>query len=262
MRILRHALAAAAVFASVSVLAGTREDIQRLDQQMAALGARLQQVESQLPLLQKALQDVSARVEALGRASQTADIRSDLEEIKRRLEQVQEQVSALQSRQELPAAPPLVAPPAIFEAPQGETPSGAAALLPLAQEAPGAPAAPDLYAQAYADYLQGKYDLALEEFRRFLQAFPDEGRAGNAQYWIGECLYSKKSFGEAKEAFRTVLDRYPKSPKVLAARLKLGFSHLALDETAQGMTALRLLIQSAPDSDEAAIARERLARIQ
>ncbi|MEW6757966.1 MAG: tetratricopeptide repeat protein [Acidobacteriota bacterium] len=259
MRTFRLALAAAAVFAAVSVLAGTREDIQRLDQQMAALGARLQQVEAQLPLLQKALQDLSARVEALGRASQTADIRSDLEEIKRRLEQVQEQVSVLQSRQELPAAPPLVAPPTIFEAPQGETPSGAAAPPPLA---PGAPTTPDLYAQAYADYLQGKYDLSLEEFRRFLQAFPDEGRAGNAQYWIGECLYSKKSFGEAKEAFRTVLDRYPKSPKVLAARLKLGFSHLALDETAQGMTALRLLIQSAPDSGEAAIARERLARIQ
>ncbi len=262
---LRKILWATACVALVTLCtpAGTREDIARLNQQVADLTQRLQQMESQMAALQKSVQDISARLDAVSRASQTADIRADLDGLKRQVEILSSQMVALKAQQE--SAPAISTPPAqTSPAPGGPTaptvaPSAPPATVPI--QLPPA-TSPDLYNQAYSDYLQGKYDLAAGEFRQFMDAFPQDARAGNSQYWIGECYYSQKKYADAKEAFQAVRERYPTSNKVLAASLKLGLTHLSLDETAQGVTVLKELIKAAPNSDEALIARDRLARLQ
>jgi hypothetical protein len=50
--------------------------------------------------------------------------------------------------------------------------------------------------------------------------------------------------------------------KALAARLKLGLTLIAMNDQPGGMAALKALVQSAPNSDEALIARDRLAKLQ
>src|SRR5262249_5720046 len=55
------------------------------------------------------------------------------------------------------------------------------------------PGNPDqLFAAAYGDYSRGNYDLAISEFRQYVDSYPASEMADNAQYWIGECFYSKK----------------------------------------------------------------------
>lgn len=251
----------AAAWPVAPVRSGTREDLERMQRELASLGERVRTLEVQSAALKQGLQELAATVEALERSAQTADLRADLSEIRRRIEAMQARLDALEARPEA-AVPPSPVPSAAAGQETGP-PGGSPPPPPEA----GAGTAPvrgpeELYNQAYHDYLQGRYDLALSEFQRFLEAFPGDPRAGHCQYWLGECLYSQKKYREAKAAFQMVLERYPSSPKVPAARLKLGFTHLALDETAQGVTALKILVQTAPESEEAALAKERLKRLQ
>src|SRR5215510_8930486 len=57
--------------------------------------------------------------------------------------------------------------------------------------------AEQLFAAAYGDYSRGNYDLAMSEFKQYVETFPTSEMADNAQYWIGECLYGKKLLSEA-----------------------------------------------------------------
>lgn len=267
--VLRSAMGLAlAASVCLGTAAGTREDLARLDQQVATLNQRVQALESQMATLQMTVKELSSKLEVLSRSAQTADLRLDLEQMKVRLEAVSSQIDAIKAQRESLAAPPVAAPmpePQGNPAPIGAEPPGAE-ISPSPEGAPPAAPSPgisaDLYTQAYNDYLQGRYEQAAAEFAQFMNAFPTDPRAANSQYWIGECLYSRKQFSEAKAAFQAVLDRFPKSTKTQAASLKLGLSHLALDETAQGIAVLKKLIQEAPNSDEALIARDRLARLQ
>lgn len=243
--------------------AGTREDLARLDQQVAALNQQVQLLSAQMAQIQKSLQALSSRVDAVERSAQTADLRADLDTLKRQNEILASQIGALQMARESPT--PVPSPSGPFQIPplKGSDlppPKPGPARVPVA--IPMTAVSPDLYNQAYSDYLQGKYDLAASEFRQFMDAFPADPRSGNSQYWIGECLYSQKKFADARDAFRTVVEKYPMGNKALAARLKLGLTLVAMDDTAGGISALKSLVQAAPNSDEALIARDRLAKLQ
>lgn len=243
--------------------ASTREDLARLDQQVGALNQQVQLLSAQMAQIQKSLQALSSRVDAVERSAQTADLRTDLETLKRQNEILASQIGALQmARESAPALQPQPGPFQVLPLKGSELPppKPAPATPPVAL--PMTAVSPDLYNQAYSDYVQGKYDLAASEFRQFMDAFPADPRAGNSQYWIGECLYSQKRYSDARDAFQAVAAKYPMGNKALAARLKLGLTLVAMDDTAGGIAALKSLVQAAPNSDEALIARDRLAKLQ
>lgn len=259
MKIRSLALGACLAFALVPSSAGAREELARLDQQLSALQERVAKDEATLTAIQKGLTDLTARLDAVARSAQTADLRADMDQMKRQVEALSAQVAALRGERPQAYAPSAPAPPA-YETPSIQEP----APQPPSRPAPPTPSGvtPELYDQAYADYVQGKYDLAASEFKQFLEAFPADSRAGNSQYWIGECHYSQKQYLEAQEAFQGVIDRFPGSNKILAARLKLGLTLVALGDAQRGAAELKALIQAAPNSDEALIARDRLSRLQ
>src|SRR5262245_27125080 len=57
--------------------------------------------------------------------------------------------------------------------------------------------AEQLFAAAYSDYSRGNFDLAMSEFKQYVETFPGSEMADNAQYWIGESLYAQKKLPEA-----------------------------------------------------------------
>src|SRR4030095_11810425 len=80
------------------------------------------------------------------------------------------------------------------------------------------PGNPDqLFAAAYGDYSRGNYDLAISEFRQYVETYPTSEMSDNAQYWIGECYFSKKLLSEAVAEFDQVVELFPKGDKVQAA---------------------------------------------
>lgn len=123
------------------------------------------------------------------------------------------------------------------------------------------PGNPDqLFAAAYGDYSRGNYDLAISEFRQYVETYPSSEMADNAQYWIGECYYSKKQFNEAIAEFDKVTLLFPKGDKVSGARFKKAMALLDLGQTDAGRAELQAIIKLYPRSNEAVLARQQLER--
>ena len=137
---------------------------------------------------------------------------------------------------------------------QKVTPFGEKAGIPAASapspRAAGAPAGSptDIYLQAFADYASGRFDQAARGFETFLHLFPGSDYAGNAQYWLGECYYSRQQYAQAADAFRKVADQYPQGSKTPDALLKLSESLTQLQQPEQAREVLQTLRNRYPGS--------------
>jgi len=118
-----------------------------------------------------------------------------------------------------------------------------------------------LFSAAYGEYLKGNYELALDQFRQYVQRFPSLETTDNAQYWIGECLYSLGRYEDAVAEFDALLRTYPQSDKALAARLKKALALLELDRREDAIAELRLVARHPISSSEVNAARQRLEQL-
>lgn len=127
---------------------------------------------------------------------------------------------------------------------------------------PGPEPEKTLYAKAKKKFDQGHYEAARALFDRFLKEYPKSRDADNAQFWIGEIYYREKWYEKAILEYQKVIERYPKGNKVNSALLKQGFAFLNLGDKDNARLILKELVRKYPDSREAGIAREKLAKLQ
>jgi len=82
------------------------------------------------------------------------------------------------------------------------------------------------YAEAASYQNNDQYDLAAEEWEKFLKSFPQDPLFGKAQYYAGICRQQLKEFGPAAAHFRAVLKQRQGANSALAedAYLNLGWS--------------------------------------
>jgi tol-pal system protein YbgF len=142
-----------------------------------------------------------------------------------------------------------------------------AALVPRGEPVLPLPGTPDItptsaYNLAYNDYLNGRYELAVAGFQRFLQDFPSTSLAPNAQYWLGESYYSLKDHVRAMQAFEKVVNDHPHSEKVPAALYKLGLSAAETGNTNKAREYLKRVLQDYKDTNEAKLAKTKLAELR
>jgi tol-pal system protein YbgF len=149
---------------------------------------------------------------------------------------------------------PSVAPSA---APGGN--SGAASAPPPSTGAgqPGI-SADTLYQNGLRDLTSGKYDLAKQEFSDYIQNFPSNDLAGNAEFYLGEIAYAQNDYKDAITSYDTVLANYPKSFKLAASLLKKASAEVELGMKASGIRDLREVERRFPGSDEARRAQAKL----
>ena len=255
----------AVVIAAVPGLAfGANKDMERLQVQVAALQSQLSAIEQQnddtlreLKRLNEALAEQNAFLKRGVQDRRLTDeaIQTTLRELDQRLSEVSEQLQGMQNAQA--AAPPAAVPvtdavPAIPGAPPGAAPGAPA------RPAPAAPAPRELYSQAYADYARGNFDLAIQEYQEYLRNYPDTDLSDNAQYWIGECLYSKQQYAEALEAWDELFRRFPGSDKLPDARYKKGMALERLGRRSQAQLEYRAVATRYPNSEAGRKAREKL----
>ncbi len=112
----------------------------------------------------------------------------------------------------------------------------------------------EAYRMAYNDYLQGRFDLAIDSFKLYKDQFPASPLADNAFYWIGECHFSERRFEEAIDAFNELILTYPQGDKVPAAFLKKGFSYMELGKNDEALAAFKILTTKYPLEEETKIA--------
>ena len=78
----------------------------------------------------------------------------------------------------------------------------------------------EVYLQAFGDYASGRYQAAVHGFETFLQRFPNNSYASNAQFWLGDCYFNQQQYPLAIQEFERVLNEYPSAPKNPDALLK------------------------------------------
>ncbi len=232
--------------------------------QVSELNERLNQLEQNQ---RAALTDLNNRLALI--ENQTRSIQGHVEEVRH-------ENKGLTERLELyPPQPTNTASPSanVLTASTGDTPAAAtkaaepaaAATPDTKQEAAPAAAAAnskEAYDAAYQKLKQGQYDASLTAFQNFLQTYPSDNMADNAQYWIGELHYVQRRFPEALMAFNQVLLRWPTSSKVPDALLKIGYSFYELNDMDNAHTSLTRLIKDFPNASPATVAKPRLAQIK
>lgn len=114
------------------------------------------------------------------------------------------------------------------------------------------------YDQAFQALKELRYADAAEEFRSFLDRYPNSEYADNAQYWLGESYYVTRNYDIALTAFQDLLDRFPDSPKAPDALLKVGYTHYELEQWDSARAALTQVQELYPDSTLSRLAENRL----
>jgi tol-pal system protein YbgF len=133
---------------------------------------------------------------------------------------------------------------------------------PIAATSSGPASGPDdaaeRYQQAMGRLKAGDHVAAVALLRELIRRHPRHELADNAQYWLGEAFYDQKDYARAIAEFRRAASDYPQGNKVPDALLKLGFSHLALGQIADGRRALQQVVTVFPRSGPARLAAQRL----
>ncbi len=111
---------------------------------------------------------------------------------------------------------------------------------------PGSPE--DRYNYARGFLMRRDFEGAEQALRAFVDTYPENELAGNAQYWLGETFYVRNDFGTAARTFADGFQRYPDSSKAPDNLLKLGMSLAALERTEDACITLQKLESEYPQA--------------
>jgi tol-pal system protein YbgF len=118
------------------------------------------------------------------------------------------------------------------------------------------------YERAFNLLKQGRYDLASQSFKAFLETYPDADYGDNAQYWLAEANYAEKKYDQALIEFKKVIDKYPNSPKRADAMLKIGYTYDELGNKKLAMETLNSIVSTYPNSTAARLAQKRMQSLK
>jgi tol-pal system protein YbgF len=68
------------------------------------------------------------------------------------------------------------------------------------------------------------YEQAEATFREFLRNYPNDAKAPEAQYWLGESLFQRRQYTDAADRFYTIYKEAPQSAKAPESMMKLGMA--------------------------------------
>jgi TolA-binding protein len=244
-----------------------RADLRRIEQEVQGSRSELltefqatdRRTTQTLTELQRTLARLGTRLDELGR--ETGQLQGRVDELRRRLDTLalQFDVGGTPSGSTAQAQPP------------GPPPSTG-----QSRPAPPGTQASDLYQTAYIDFTRGHYNLAIAAFREYVRLYPATPLAEKAQYWIGESHFSlarvHQARGEADRAvqeleravqeFRKVVVAYPRGDRVPAALYKEALALAELGQLQLAEARLQFLLDQFPSTEEAAQAKDELARLR
>jgi tol-pal system protein YbgF len=160
-------------------------------------------------------------------------------------------------------APPPLSTPSLPAAASAPAPRSAAAAAGGAAAAAPKPGVSDKQAyQTAFDLLQArKFDEAAKAFTQFLSGYASSPLADNAQYWLAQSHYVQRQFNVALPEFQKVIEKYPQSTKLPDALLKVGYCQSELGNKSAARTALQQVMKQFPDTTAARLATQQLEKL-
>jgi tol-pal system protein YbgF len=219
---------------------------------------------------QKRLDALQRRLESLERMKDSESVRQKpdpkldpkLDELSARIQRLEGRLAKSDEAVGIPVVPRMEPVPSDLARPSKPQKPGAASDVSTLM--PGVPTITPTSAfnLAYNDYLNGKYDLAVAGFQRFVRDFPGTSLTPNAYYWLGESSYQQRDYVRAMQAFEYLSTEYPGNEKVPAALFKSGLAAGETGDLAKSKKNLKRVIEEFPASDEAKLAKNKLAEIR
>jgi TolA-binding protein len=188
-----------------------RNDLERMNRQLMQMQVS-QEVSQSKPreLVQRELE---------GERRTIADMKAGLDELKQQVSVLTERLEASNVQMgrrigalEAKVSPGASSPLAGSRSGPGQTPlPGESPGTSSATAGPSSAEAKRLYQAALGDYQRGKFDLAAQGFRTYLQQAPTGDVADTAQYYLGESLYSAKDYRGAITEFERLVRDFPQA---------------------------------------------------
>lgn len=126
----------------------------------------------------------------------------------------------------------------------------------------------DVYHLGYQDYLQGRYQLAIEQFEKFVDDFPTNSLAPQAHYYLGECYQNIGNLTLAAKNFSLIITRhkerlpnYQNSRQVPPALFRLGSVYEETGKRDKAKAFWGILLTDYPSTSEAHLAKKRLKQL-
>jgi tol-pal system protein YbgF len=261
----RHGRRTAILAAALTAAAGSggcvsKGDLQLVQGEVALLRAEtLRRDSTRAAQLGEVIQMQRQIMDSLATTRRTVaqikgDVSQDLYNIQQQLVQLQEltgqsqqRLSELRTQLEARAA----------QQSDATTPSGAPAPGDTAQPSGGSASADAMYEASLAQLRRGSTTTARLGLREMLKTYPNSPRASDALYFIGQS-FSADNPDSAGVYYSQVVDQYPTSARAPSALYNLGLLAERRKDTAKAKDAYQRVVQKYPQSDEAALARDRL----
>jgi tol-pal system protein YbgF len=127
---------------------------------------------------------------------------------------------------------------------------------PVGSQSPGV-----MFNQAYSDFVQGKFDLAIREFNAFIDTYPGGDQAADALLYLGDSYLKQSKQPQAIIAFTRVINNYSETMKVASALYKRAKIELDMKETQNAIDDLKSIVDKYPQSQEAEDAKAKLLEL-
>lgn len=140
--------------------------------------------------------------------------------------------------------------------------AGAGEVEPATPEAGrGADSATQYYAAALQQYRQGNHDTARGAFEYFLATWPTHELAPDAQYYVAETYAAEGQDALALAEYQRVMELFPDSRRAPTSLYKRALIEKRNGNLAVARSLLRQIEAGYPNSQEAPLAREELAKL-
>ena len=115
---------------------------------------------------------------------------------------------------------------------------------------------------ALATMRKGDFAPAQSAFLDFNKRYPDSGYKSSALFWLGNAQYALRSYREAMANFRALLTLAPDNARAPEAALSIANCQLELKDTRAARKTFEDLIKVYPQSEAAAVAKDRLSKLK
>ncbi len=244
---------AVAVFAAMATWAApsyalfdddeARRAILELRQRFDAMQQSNQRSGEEVSQLRRSLLDLQTQIETL---------RTEQASLRGQNEQLQREVSELQRRQK-DIAQGVDERLRKFE-PMSVTVDG--------REFRADPAEKRDFEAALAIFRSGKFPESVTAFGSFARQYPQSGYLPSARFWLGNAQYATRDYKEAINNFKGLLAASPDHARAPEAALSIANCQIELKDTRAARKTLEDLLRVYPQSEAAAAAKERLARLK
>jgi tol-pal system protein YbgF len=119
-----------------------------------------------------------------------------------------------------------------------------------------------LFDGAYQKLQGGKFEDARKEFRLYVQAFPQDDKADDAAFYVGETFFRQKDYEKAIAEYQRVIDTWPKGDMADDAFLQAGLAAIEKGWCVDAGAYLGELIHKFPQSPLVKTAKSKLDYIK